>query len=128
MKKALGLAILATFLATPAFAGETFVRNEDSWSNSHTETNLKLNSDTYSVRAEAYISVADKTYVDGDVTTYCGKWCGSTTVSYDEYTQHNASSGLVGAYFETNHTNVNGSIKTNTYAGSNAHETTAGIR
>lgn len=129
MKKVLGLAILATLFATPALAGETFVRNEDSWSKSHTETNLNINSDTHSVRAEAYISVADKTYVDGDVTTkYCGSWCGSTSVTYDEYTQHNAASGLVGAYFETNYTNVNGSINTNTYAGSNAHETTAGVR
>ncbi|AUS99087.1 hypothetical protein CLI64_00985 [Nostoc sp. CENA543] len=130
MKKALGLALIATFLATPALAGETFVRNEDSWSKSHTETNLWLNSDTHSVRAEAYISVADKTYIDGDVVTkYCGNWCGgSTTVSYDEYTQHNAASGLVGAYFETNYTNVNGSINTKTYSGSNAHETTAGVR
>lgn len=129
MKKALGLAILATFLATPALAGETFVRNEDSWSKSHTDTHLNLNSNTYSVRAEKYFSVADKTYIDGDMTTkYCGYWCGSTTVSYEDYTQHNAASGLVGAYFETNHTNVYGTIKTNTYSGSKAHETTAGVR
>ena len=122
MKKVLGLAILASLIATPALAGETFVRNEWTDTNSVTKTNLHLNSDTSSNRYEKYDSSADKIYVDGDLKY------GAKGISFDELSVHKASAGLWGTYTETNYTNVAGSINTHTYTDSYAHETSSGVR
>lgn len=127
MKKVLGLALVATFLATPAFGGEAFVRNEDSWSHSTTKTDLNLYSNTNSYRTEHYNAWADKIYLDGDVTSRCS-FCGGTTVSYDDFSVHTAGSNLWGYYSEQNWTNVYGKINTTTNAGTSGHETSAGIR
>ena len=122
MKKVLGLAILASLIATPALAGETFVRNESTDSHSITKTDLHLDSKTYSNRYEKYDSTADKIYVDGSVKAdYQG-------ISFDELSVHKASAGLWGTYYETNYTNVSGDIDTLTVTKSNAHETTSGVR
>jgi hypothetical protein len=140
MKKALGLAIVATFLATPALAGETFVRNEDSWSHSKTYTNLKLDSKTYSARIEKYGSEAHKVYFEGDKydssnvsevsasTVACDSWCDPTKGSDDSFSKHTASSYLKGFYYETNYTKLGGTIKTKTHTYTDAHETSAGVR
>ena len=122
MKKVLGLAILASLVATPALAGETFVRNEWTDSHSKTNTNLYLNSNTYSNRQEKYDSTADKIYVDGEVKANYGG------ISFDELSVHKASAGLWGKYSETNYTNVSGTINTHAYTDSKAHETTSGVR
>ena len=122
MKKVLGLAILASLIATPALAGETFVRNEWTDSNSVTKTDLHLDSKTYSNRYEKYDSSADKVYIDGDVKY------GAKGISYDELSVHTASSNLWGRYSETNYTNVYGDIYTLTKTKSTAHETTSGVR
>ena len=63
--KVLGLAIVASIVAAPAFAGETYVRNEWSKTDSYTDTNLDLTSLTVSERNEWYGSYADKVYVEG---------------------------------------------------------------
>ena len=122
MKKVLGLAILASLIATPALAGETFVRNESTDSHSITKTDLHLDSKTYSNRYEKYDSTADKVYIDGDVKY------GAKGISYDELSVHKASAGLWGTYSETNYTNVSGDIYTLTKTKSTAHETTSGVR
>ncbi|MCC5620827.1 hypothetical protein [Nostoc sp. CHAB 5715] len=126
MKKVLGLAILATFLATPAFAGETFVRNEDSWSDSVTKTDLTLDSKTFSQRNEKYSSWAEKDYVDGaiDISTPAS----GTEISFDKFINNTAGSELYGKYSETNWTKLGGTINTTTNAYTNGHETSAGVR
>ncbi|MDZ8225347.1 MULTISPECIES: hypothetical protein [unclassified Nostoc] len=126
MKKVLGFAILATFLATPAFAGETFVRDENSWSNSVTKTNLMLDSKTVSQRNEKYDSWAQKDYVDGDINISTP--AGGTDISFDEFINNTAGSELYGKYSETNWTNLNGTINTTTNSYTNSHETSAGVR
>ncbi|MCC5599362.1 hypothetical protein [Nostoc favosum] len=127
MKKVLGFAIIATFLATPAFAGETFVRNEDSWSDSVTKTDLTLDSKTFSQRNEKYSSWAEKDYVDG--TLDIGKVRdGGAEISFDEFTVHAAGSELYGKYSEINWTKLGGTIHTTTNAYTDAHETSAGVR
>ena len=125
--KVLGLAIIASIVAAPAFAGETYVRNEsiDSWGK--TETNLNMESVTNSTRHEAYGSFAYKEYTDGDVdVTKLGK--GSFEVDYDDYTKHTAGSLLLGSFEESNTTTVGGTIKSFSRFESNAHETSAGVR
>ena len=126
MKKVLGLAILATFLATPAFAGETFVRDENSWSNSVTKTNLMLDSKTVSQRNEKYDSWAEKDYVDGDINISTP--AGGTDISFDKLINNTAGSELYGKYSETNWTNLSGTINTTTNSYTNSHETSAGVR
>ncbi|MEH1834834.1 MAG: hypothetical protein V7L29_22925 [Nostoc sp.] len=127
MKKVLSLAILATFLATPAFAGETFVGSQDSWSNSVTKSNLMLDSKTFSQRDEKYSSWADKVDVDGDINI-SDELDGSSTLFFDKFTIYSADSELRGKYSETNWTTLGGSIETTTNTYTDAHETSAGVR
>ena len=126
--KVLGLAIIASVIAAPAMAGETYVRNEWSDTTSHTKTNLNLHSVTDSTRNEAYGSFAYKEYVDGDVNVSGGKHSKLKTVTYDNYSEHTAGSLLLGKFTETNHTTVGGSIVTNATTKSNYHETSGGVR
>ena len=124
--KVLGLAIIASIVAAPAFAGETYVRNEsiDSWG--YTKTNLHMNSDTHSNRDEVYGSFAYKEYTDGDITKKLGR--GGLEVDYDEYSEHTAGSLLLGKFSESVDTNVSGKINSFSKFKSNAHETSAGVR
>ena len=127
--KVLGLAIVASIVAAPAFAGETYVRNEsiDSWG--HTKTNLRMDSVTKSNRHEAYGSFAYKEYTDGDVDiTKLGRGGKEVEVDYDDYTKHTAGSLLLGKFNESNKTTVGGTIKSFSRFESNAHETSAGVR
>jgi hypothetical protein len=121
MKKILGLAILATFFATPAFAGETFVRNEWTDSHSKTYTDLNLHSTTHSTRNEDYGSWAEKVYIDGGIDTKKG-------VSFNDFTVHSAASGLEGSFHESIVSKIEGTIKTITNIDTTAHETSAGVR
>lgn len=147
MKKVLGLAFLASFLATPVLAGETFVRNE--WTNSHsvTKTNLHLDSKTNSHRNEDYASYSKKFYYEGGGQKRSGgEYSSSNSFNESEIkeydsnydpkkkygsgykTEHYAGSVLIGSFSEKSYDNVNGTIKTRTNQHSNAHETSAGIR
>ncbi|HYX13443.1 MAG TPA: hypothetical protein VE944_03575 [Nostoc sp.] len=126
MKKVLGLAIIATFLTTPAFAGETFVRDENSWSNTVTETNLMLDSKTFSQRNEKYSSWAEKDFVDGDIDISTP--AGGADISFDKFINNTAGSELYGKYSETNWTKLGGTINSVTNSYTNSHETSAGVR
>ena len=147
MKKVLGLAFLASFLATPALAGETFVRNE--WTNSHsvTKTHLNLDSKTNSHRNEDYASYSKKFYYEGGGKKHGGEEYSSNNSFYEsekkEYggnyepkkkygngykTEHYAGSILEGSFKEKTYENVYGTIKTRTNQHTNAHETSAGVR
>jgi hypothetical protein len=129
MKKAFGLAILATLLAAPAFAGETFVRNEDFNSHTYTETDLYLDSKTESHRDETYSSWADKIYIDGEVDFgKCDKKCQSTEISFKDLTVHKAGAELEGTFWEKNTTYLYGDIYSETNAYSEGHETSAGVK
>ena len=125
--KVLGIAIAASLVSAPVFAGETYVRNE--WTNSwgYTDTDLYLNSYTHSDRNEYYGSFAYKEYTDGKVTEK-GRLFGPKTVSYDDYSEHTAGSLLVGSFHENIHTYVGGSIHSYLYTDSTAHETSSGVR
>ena len=122
MKKVLGLAILASLIATPVLAGETFVRNE--WTNSHskTVTDLNIDSKTISNRYEQYSTTADKIFIDGSLKP------GKKGISFQDYTVHRASSTLEGKFNEDIITRVIGNIKTYTNVYTESHETTAGVR
>jgi hypothetical protein len=129
MKKVFGLALMASLFAAPAFAGETFVRNEDFSSHSKTKTDLNIDSLTTSNRYEDYSSWADKKYIDGDIElAKCDKKCGPKELSFDGFTVHTAGSDLKGSFHEYNKTSVWGTIKTVTNAYTDGHESSAGVR
>jgi len=67
MKKILGFAIIASFLASPAWAGDTFVRNETVHRTNRTESSLKIDTVTNSNRTEHYNSYAEKIFFDGNL-------------------------------------------------------------
>ena len=125
--KVLGLAIVASIIAAPAFAGETYVRNEsiDTWG--FTDTNLTIDSNTWSERNEVYGSFADKTYTSSDLTFEGGGKKKLESVSYEQ-SEHNAGSLLLGSFSESVDTSVWGSIKSYSEFDSNAHETSSGVR
>ena len=125
MKKVLGLAILASLIATPVLAGETFVRNEWTKTNSHTDTDLYLDSKTTSERKENYDSSAYKYYYSVDSNEGADYSIDGKT---KDFTYHTASSGLWGSFKENNDTHVYGTIVTKTDSYSKAHETSSGVR
>ncbi|MEM7714627.1 MAG: hypothetical protein AAF349_13810 [Cyanobacteria bacterium P01_A01_bin.68] len=132
MKKVFALTFLASFIATPVLAGETFVRNEWTNRNSVTKTNLNLDSTTNSYRNEDYVSAAEKFYYEGgkkkqDGKNYSGKYKPKKDYA-SGYTEHYAGSLLVGNFNEHSYSHVYGTINTHTNEHSNAHETTSGIR
>ena len=125
--KVLGLAIAASIVAAPAFAGETYVRNEsiDSWG--FTKTNLEIDSNTWSDRNEVYGSFADKTYTDTDLTIDKGSYKKPASVSYEQ-SEHKAGSVLLGSFYEAVDTSVWGKIHSYSEFDSNSHETSSGVR
>ena len=67
MKKIMGCAIATAFIASPAWAGETFVRNNTVHRTNRTETSLKIDTLTKSNRTEHYNSYSEKIFFDGNV-------------------------------------------------------------
>ncbi|MBE9048330.1 hypothetical protein IQ255_28750 [Pleurocapsales cyanobacterium LEGE 10410] len=67
MKKVLGLTVIALCIASPAWAGDTFVRNETIHRTNRTETSLEVDTVTKSNRTEHYNSYSEKIFFDGNV-------------------------------------------------------------
>ena len=66
MKKVLGLTIVTFFITSPAWAGDTFVRNETIHRTNRTETSLEIDTVTNSNRTEHYNSYAEKISINGN--------------------------------------------------------------
>ena len=130
--KVLGLAIAASLVAAPVFAGETYVRNEWIDTVSNTKTDLHLDSTTKSIRLEKYDSYAEKEYYEGDVEVSYKfdkkKGLTKTTDYGDGYSAHYAGSNLWGVFAEYNKTTIDGDIMSKSRTTSKAHETSAGVR
>lgn len=67
MKKVFGLTIIAFFITSPAWAGDTFVRNQTVHRSNRTETSLEIDTLTKSNRTEHYDSYSEKIVFEGDV-------------------------------------------------------------
>lgn len=68
MKKILSLTIIALVsgVASPAWGGDTFVRNNTTHRTNRTETSLKIDTVTKSNRTEHYNSYSEKIFLDGN--------------------------------------------------------------
>ncbi len=129
--KVLGLAIIASLVAAPVFAGETYVRNEWTDTETITKTDLDLKSTTDSIRLEKYDSFANKVYYEGskEVSHNYDDYGSSETTSYgDGYSVHVAGSNLWGTFAEKVNTVIKGDILSISTETSKAHETSAGVR
>ncbi|MGB5631987.1 MAG: hypothetical protein WBM86_04295 [Waterburya sp.] len=67
MKKVFGLTIIAFLITSPAWAGDTFVRNQTVHRSNRTETSLEIDTLTKSNRTEHYDSYSEKIVFEGDV-------------------------------------------------------------
>ena len=67
MKQTASLAIICSFVAFPAWAGDTFVRNETVHRTNRTETSLEIDTVTNSNRTEHYNSYSEKIFIDGNI-------------------------------------------------------------
>ena len=68
MKQIASLAIVFSFIAFPAIAGETFVQNQTVHRTNRTETSLDIDTVTNSNRTEHYNSYSEKIFFDGNMT------------------------------------------------------------
>ncbi|MEL6928499.1 MAG: hypothetical protein AAFO95_07685 [Cyanobacteria bacterium J06600_6] len=66
MNKILGLTIIASFMTSPAWAGDTFVRNETIHRTNRTETSLEVDTVKKSNRTEHYNSYSEKITFSGN--------------------------------------------------------------
>ena len=152
MKKAVGLAIMASLFASSAIAGETFVRNETIHRTSRTKTSLNINTVTNSNRTEHYDSYSEKISIDGNVAKSVNSSTkpnlqqfvnGSSTLKLsnlmndDNYAEaygvngltiHRSGSSLKGTFIEDTTTNVTGTVYSVVNETYRSHETTAGVR
>jgi hypothetical protein len=109
MKTVLSLAVLTTFFASPALAGDVFVFNQ--WTIKHN-------------REESEVNV-DYTTTSNNKKEYTSR---SETLYFEDKTIHRAGSSLSGSFREDNTTRVRGTINTITNSYRSIHETSAGIR
>jgi hypothetical protein len=131
MKKALSLAIIASLVAVPALAGETFVRNVRIDRTTKTDTNLNIETITKSTRIEYYDSFANKTYLGNGGIINSVTDISYTKIDYDpsnSFSWHHSGSSLRGKFIEDNLTKVWGTIKSYSEENYTSHETTAGVR
>lgn len=126
MKIIFGLAIIASFFSTPAFAGEAFVFNQWRMQQSRTDVNYNIDSTTYSNRNEDYSSSSNKLYIDGKVTTSNNN--AQTVESFKDFTIHHAGSSVNGSFREETRNRIWGTINTIINSYSYTHESSAGIR
>ena len=154
MKKAVGLAIMASLFAFPTVAGETFVRNETIHRTSRTETSLNIDTVTNSNRTEHYNSYSEKISFDGNVAKSVNSSTapngfqqqfvnGSSTLKLsnladdDNYAEayrvngltiHRSGSSLKGTFIEDTTSRVTGTVYSVVNETYRSHETTAGVR
>ncbi|MCC5657640.1 hypothetical protein LC608_11685 [Nostoc sp. XA010] len=126
MKKVLGLAILANFLASPVLAGETFVLNQWTIQQSRTETNFNIDNVTNSTRTQDYNSSSNNIYIDSKVEAeYNNSKVGGF---FKNFTVQNAGGELNGSFYEERTARVWGTINSIMNSYTSTHESSAGIR
>ncbi|NJK55492.1 MAG: hypothetical protein HC939_05635 [Pleurocapsa sp. SU_5_0] len=66
MRKILGLITITFFTTSPAWAGDTFVRNDTVHRTNRTETSLEIDTVTNSNRTEHYDTYSEKIFLEGN--------------------------------------------------------------
>ena len=154
MKQVIGLAIIASVFASPALAGETFVRNQTVHRTSRTKTSLNIDTVTNSNRTEHYNSYSEKISFDGNVAKSASSSTtpnvqqqlvnGNSTLNLsniasddDNYAEaygingltiHRSGSSLNGTFIEDTTTRVTGTVYSVVNETFRSHETSAGVR
>ena len=155
MKCVFALAIMASVVASPAIAGDTFVRNQTVHRTNRTETSLNINTVTNSNRTEHYDSYSEKIFFDGNVaksansastpdglqqqfaSNHSTLKLSNLALNDNNYadayglnglTIHRSGSSLTGTFTEDTNTRVTGTVYSLTNETFRSHETTAGVR
>lgn len=158
MKRILGLTIIASFIASPAWAGDTFVRNDTTHRTNRTETSLEIDTVTNSNRTEHYNTYSEKLVFEGNAVnrtsvnadsapTFQQQFVNDNSVltltnvflqdgnvgisnldNVNGLTIHRSGSSLEGTFIEDTTTRITGTINSVTNESFTSHETTAGVR
>ena len=91
MKKILGLAVIASFATSPAWAGDTFVRNETVHRTNRTETSLDIDTVTKSNRTEHYDSYSEKIFFEGNSVNQTPSSLGENNNFQQEFINNNSA-------------------------------------
>ena len=121
MKKILGLAIVASFITSPAWAGDTFVRNETVHRNSRTESSLNIDTVTNSNRTEHYNSYSEKIFLDGNLVNRANKTQSSASPNGFQQQFVNNNSVLKLSNVSLNDDNYAETYNTNNFNGLTIH-------
>lgn len=146
---ALSILTLSAVVTPAAFAGEAFVTNTHRNSYGYSETDLNIESNSFTDGSRQFTSVADKIFIDGDINLGAqdgfdgptlqsqGGPSALTTpsvapfglnVGFDKFTVHTASSVEEGEEVFGSETFVDGTIFTREDFDETSHTTAAGIR
>jgi dipeptidase len=126
MKKVLSLAILATLVSNPAFAGNPSVSSRWQFNRNRTENNYNIDSTTNSTLSQEYSSESNTMFFEGKVKTELKE--DGYRESFENFTIHNAGSSQNGSFHEENTTRVWGTINSVNNSYTNTSESSAGIR
>ncbi|WP_414579591.1 hypothetical protein [Anabaena sp. CCY 9402-a] len=111
------LVILATFVSSPALAGETFVFNKWTLRGNRTQDHDKIDITIYSNRHENYNFSTNKI----EVQRQGGE-------SLNSFTVHNSGSYVKGSFYEDTRTRLWGTVNTVRNSYIRSQESSAGIR
>ena len=158
MKQIASLAIVFSFVALPAWAGETFVKNQTVHRTNRTKTSLDIDTVTNSNRTEHYNSYSEKIFIDGNFTNRSSSnssqdgfqqqfvnnnsvlKLSNISLGDDNYAEayrinsptgltiHRSGSSLEGTFIEDINTRVTGTVYSLSNETFRSHETTAGVR
>ncbi|AUS99088.1 hypothetical protein CLI64_00990 [Nostoc sp. CENA543] len=117
MKKIIGLAIIATFLNSPAFAGETFVFNQWTLRRNRTEDYDNVDITIYSNNNENYNFSTNKIEIERQGEE-----------SLNSFTVHHTGSYVKGSFYEDTRTRIWGTVNTVRNSFIRSQESSAGIR
>jgi hypothetical protein len=126
MKKVLSIAILATLVSNPAFAGNPSASSRWQFNRNRTENNYNIDSTTNSTLNQEYSSQSNTMFFEGKVKTELKE--DGYTESFDNFTIHNAGSSQNGSFHQETTERVWGTINIINNSYTNTSESSAGVR
>ncbi|MGB7416820.1 MAG: hypothetical protein WA902_21670 [Thermosynechococcaceae cyanobacterium] len=144
LSAALSILTLGAMITPAAFAGEAFVNNTHRNTYGYSETDLNIDSESYSNGQRQYAAYADKIYIDGAIDIESPERRGPRqlqsevqqpsfappvqNVAFDKFTVHTASSHDFGSEEFGSETTVAGTIFSREDFDETSHTTSAGVR
>lgn len=132
------LSLLTLAIAPTAFAGEAFVNNTQRYTTGYSETDLNIETSSFTDGSREFASYAEKIFIDGEIeidspqqdprALLVERGSSSPTVAFDKFAIHTSSSEEVGQETFGSDTFVDGTIFTREDFVEDSHTTSAGVR